>query len=173
MDSIADVPNEPGTYVLGLHLVEMQTIAVGNLGTSVFAAGIYGYVGSAFGPGGLRARPGRHVRGSDTLHWHIDYVRAIAEVRGIWYCATRERLECCWSQALATLAGATIPVIGFGASDCDAGCTAHLIGLPDEVEFDAVHEVLATTAAGSRVGLTDFGRPPNMSTIQGRFDESR
>lgn len=144
VDSIADVPNEPGTYVLELHLLETQTIAVGSLGTSVFAAGIYGYVGSAFGPGGLRARLQRHVRGSGTLHWHIDYVRAIAEVRSVWYCATRERLECRWSQALATLAGAIIPMIGFGASDCDTGCAAHLVGLPADITPSDVRKALAT-----------------------------
>lgn len=168
MDSINDVPNESGTYVLCLYVAEAQSVAVGRLGISLFPAGTYVYVGSAFGPGGLRARLRRHIRGSDTLHWHIDYIRTIAEVRGVFYCATRERLECRWSQTLATFVGADIPMTGFGASDCDSGCEAHLVKLPADVALDTVRDALATTE-DDQIRLLDFGKPPNVSTIQGRL----
>ncbi len=36
-------------------------------------------------------------------------------------------LECRWSQALAELPGACVPLPGFGASDCRLGCPAHLV----------------------------------------------
>lgn len=167
VDSITDVPNESGTYVLCLYIAESQTIAVGRLGVSVLAAGTYAYVGSAFGPGGLRARLRRHIRGSDAQHWHVDYVRAIAAVRSVWYCATRERLECRWSQTLADLTGAAVPMYGFGASDCDAGCEAHLVKLPENAALDEMRKALATTIETDRLRSVEFGMPPNMSTIQG------
>jgi len=37
--------------------------------------GYYIYIGSAFGPGGVRARMLRHLRADKPKHWHIDYLR--------------------------------------------------------------------------------------------------
>lgn len=172
MDSMNDVPKEPGTYVLWLYIDEPRIIAVGRLGVENFAAGTYAYVGSAFGPGGLRARLRRHVGGSDTLHWHIDYVRAIAEVRAVWYCATGERLECRWSQTLAALVGTDVPMRGFGASDCDAGCDAHLIRLPVDVSLRDARDALAATVTGGQIRLVGFGISPDVSTIRDWLDQS-
>ena len=45
-----------GTYVLILHLSEMQQVQIGKLCIYDFMPGHYGYVGSAFGPGGLAVR---------------------------------------------------------------------------------------------------------------------
>jgi hypothetical protein len=54
------------------------------------------------------------------------------------------RLECLWSQALATQSGAFLPASGFGASDCRAGCAAHLVGF--ELLPPFLPEVLALAA---------------------------
>lgn len=56
---------EPGTYALLLKLDKQERITVGKLGTFDLPAGYYLYVGSALGPGGLRARLTRHRRGSE------------------------------------------------------------------------------------------------------------
>lgn len=45
-----------GTYILILSSPARSTIDVGRLGRMTLAHGYYLYVGSAFGPGGLRAR---------------------------------------------------------------------------------------------------------------------
>jgi Uri superfamily endonuclease len=58
----------------------------------------------------------------------------VAKVRNCFYTVTDESLECVWSQALAALPGATIPVRGLGSSDCRSGCGAHLVQLP--VDYD-------------------------------------
>ncbi len=39
-------------------------------------------------------------------------------------------VECRWAKFLATVSGICIPVPGFGASDCQSGCAAHLFKLP-------------------------------------------
>jgi Uri superfamily endonuclease len=57
---------ELGTYALLLKLDKQERITVGRLGTFGFPAGYYLYVGSALGPGGLRARLARHRRGSES-----------------------------------------------------------------------------------------------------------
>lgn len=51
----------PGTYALLLRLREQTPICVGAQGEIVFPQGYYVYVGSAFGPGGVRRRVAHHL----------------------------------------------------------------------------------------------------------------
>jgi Uri superfamily endonuclease len=115
-----------GTYVLWLHLASNRRIGVGRLGDIDFAAGYYGYVGSAQGPGGLAARAGRHLRGGLKLRWHIDYLRHAAHPAALWCCVSSRRWEHDWAVLLAAVPGGWMPALGFGASDCR--CPAHLFG---------------------------------------------
>lgn len=132
-----NLPIEPGTYALILTLKSPRTVSIGKLGEFTLLGGYYLYLGSAYGPGGLRARLGRHLRGSDQAHWHIDELRQIAAVAGWGYTVARVAkktippVECQWSQLLAGYPSASIPVPKFGASDCRSGCPAHLIYFPD------------------------------------------
>ena len=48
-------------------------INVGSLGLIKFKKGRYVYVGSAKGPGGIKARIKRHLSKNKRLWWHIDY----------------------------------------------------------------------------------------------------
>ncbi len=73
----------PGTYSLLLYLPRTRLIRVGKLGEFGFANGHYCYVGSAFGPGGLRARLRHHARPAARPHWHIDYLRRYMTLRGV------------------------------------------------------------------------------------------
>ncbi len=118
----------PGTYALGLVISEAQTLAVGALGSHHFPAGLYIYVGSAWGAGGLAARVGRHLRGGNRRHWHIDYLRTASNPVAFWL-APGEHLECTWATFLLKEAGGQIIVPRFGASDCT--CAAHLTYLKD------------------------------------------
>jgi Uri superfamily endonuclease len=117
--------------------------------------GPYLYVGSARGAGGLRARVGRHLLGGGARHWHIDYLRADAEVLGAFYTVTDRMLECEWSQTLAQLPRAFIPVPHFGSSDCKSGCTAHLIAFPRFPGRSDLQRVLGQVARAPTVHL-DF-----------------
>ena len=129
-----DIPVQPGTYALILELVEPRRLVVGKLGIFDFPTGFYIYLGSARGPGGIRARLGRHLGGVRAPHWHIDYLRAAAKVWGYRFQPNADTnlipQECEWSQALTQLPGASILIPNFGASDCKAGCLAHLIYFP-------------------------------------------
>lgn len=115
------IPRTPGTYLLSLYVRRTTIIQIGRLGLIPFRRGWYAYVGSAFGPGGLAARLGRHLRAEKKPHWHIDYLRALAEPRRIWFSTAPQSLEHAWA---AGLCRAAVPIPGFGSSDCR--CPSHL-----------------------------------------------
>lgn len=117
------LPSLSGTYVLILFAKNEFNVAVGKLGNFKIKKGYYVYVGSAFGPGGLKARVGRHLKKSKKLRWHIDYIRAETEIVDIHFSTSNEKLECQWAANLAENGGET-PFKGFGSSDCK--CTSHL-----------------------------------------------
>ncbi len=128
-----DLPPRGGAYWLALHLLQGRRIQVGRLGEACFPAGWYVYTGSAQGPGGIRSRLGRHLRGSPHRRWHIDFLRAVASPFAWgWTLQPPSRLpwECAWAQRLAAQTDAFFPLQGFGASDCRHGCVAHLVGFP-------------------------------------------
>lgn len=128
-----DIPDTPGSYGLFLRMRSPAETKVGALGAVVLPAGEYIYLGSAHGPGGLRARLSHHRYGGRSEHWHVDYLRAVSEPTGCFYTPYNQnspQMECRWSKELAQLPGAVIPQKGFGASDCRSGCAAHLVCFP-------------------------------------------
>jgi Uri superfamily endonuclease len=113
----------PGTYALVLHCQRNAATQVGRWGRLDLKKGCYIYVGSAFGPGGVRARVTRHCRRDKPSRWHIDYLREFVTPLGAWYSYAPQQLEHRWAQCLGGLHGlASIPK--FGCSDCR--CEAHL-----------------------------------------------
>jgi len=115
---------QPGTYALVLSSRKATPVRIGKLGTLQIQPGFYAYIGSAHGPGGLRARLGHHLTQSSRQHWHIDYLRAHADPEEVWYCHDPRPWEHTWAKCIGTLPGASIPLAGFGASDCR--CDSHL-----------------------------------------------
>ena len=118
------LPSLPGTYVLVLRVSKRLETLVGKLGRLAVQPGFYLYAGSAMGPGGLAARVGRHCRHEKRLRWHVDYLRAVAQIDDVWYATGKSHRECRWASTLCTVPGASLPLPGFGASDC--GCPPHL-----------------------------------------------
>jgi Uri superfamily endonuclease len=134
---------EPGSYALVLEVNEYVDLAIGKLGSMQAIPGYYVYTGSAFGPGGLRARLSRHLSLPHTFHWHIDYLRRASEPVEIWTNESCENLEHTWAKILQTYPGAVIPKRRFGASDCR--CPAHLVYYPHRPEFERFLSALAHT----------------------------
>jgi Uri superfamily endonuclease len=123
-----ELPKTPGTYILFLSLEVPITTQIGRLGVFTVNPGLYAYVGSAFGPGGLRARLNRHLRHDKKTHWHIDYLTTSAPIVTLWLMESSERYECQWAQQIASTPDITIPIPDFGSSDC--GCSSHLFAVP-------------------------------------------
>ena len=115
---------KPGTYALIISCASVARIQVGRLGTMQLQGGYYVYLGSALGPGGLRARIAHHQKLSTRPHWHIDYLRPHARLHSVWLRYDGRRREHEWARAVKSMKGATIPLLRFGASDCD--CPSHL-----------------------------------------------
>ena len=82
----------------------------------------------------MRARLGRHLRAEKTPRWHVDRLTAAGRVVGIR--AVPGGRECALVRALLELPGASVPLPGFGSSDCRA-CPAHLVMLPAGLERGA------------------------------------
>ena len=115
---------QPGTYALILRLDRPVSVRIGKLGNLRLARGFYVYLGSALGPGGLRARVAHHLRAAQRSHWHIDYLRAHTHVERIWFCYDARRREHQWAGVLSGVERTAEPLVGFGASDCT--CASHL-----------------------------------------------
>ncbi len=119
------IVRQSGTYTLILRASVAQTIQIGRLGELHIQPGYYIYVGSAFGPGGLAARVGRHLRKEKTLRWHIDYLRARVRVGR----SVVGRVILCGGIVKVRVKDAdwceTGAAEGLGSSDC--GCESHLV----------------------------------------------
>lgn len=107
------------TYRLFIRVEAPLRLPVGRLGSFDLPPGDYVYTGSA--RRNLEARIARHLRRDKPLHWHIDYLLAAPGVRVTR--VVRSRLEEC---RLNQSQAGTLPIPGFGASDCKHGCGSHL-----------------------------------------------
>ena len=119
---------QPGTYALLLSSAANRLLQIGRLGACCVHPGFYVYVGSACGPGGVRARVAHHRQPATRPHWHIDYLRTVTQIEAIWYAYDSIRWEHLWADIVQHLSGAAIPLRRFGASDCS--CASHLYFFP-------------------------------------------
>jgi Uri superfamily endonuclease len=124
----SDVPRtteDSGLYVL---LVDVaRPVRVRWAGSStVLPEGTYAYVGSARRY--LRARVERHFRRQKPKQWHIDQLTTHrhATVVGAVLLPNVATTECELNMKVGRLVRGTTLAPGFGASDCRAGCPAHL-----------------------------------------------
>jgi len=113
-----------GTYVLVFSLSERQMFRAGKKIEADLLPGHYLYIGSAFGPGGLRARLNHHIHLRASARWHVDYLNRVACLKEIWYTTATKRREHDWVGLFQHLTELSLPVEGFGSSDCL--CWAHL-----------------------------------------------
>lgn len=108
------------SYRLELWCEQALMLTIGALGEHWLPAGRYAYTGSARRH--TAARLWRHLgHRPRRRRWHIDY---LLEAPGCQVVdVALQRLPEC---RLNRLGGGAVPVPGFGASDCRAGCGAHL-----------------------------------------------
>ena len=145
---LAAVEPRPGTYVLVVSARANRLVRVGRLGRLRLQSGFYVYVGSAFGSGGVRVRLMHHSQPSHRPHWHVDYLRRHTSLEEVWYCHDRVSREHEWTRCLGIQLGASIPLAGFGASDCQ--CESHLYFFKSRPSRNAFVRCLRT--AGSTLG---------------------
>ncbi|OIJ14317.1 nuclease [Anaerobacillus alkalilacustris] len=96
-------------------------IMIGKLGRFSFQKGIYVYVGSA--KRNIQSRIERHLKKEKKQRWHFDYLRPFVQVVEVETFSGEEG-ECQLFHRLMIENKGSIPVRGFGSSDCK--CRAHL-----------------------------------------------
>ncbi len=133
-----ELTRQPGAYLIVVELTQSCVVTLRRRPPVTLPPGRYAYCGSAYGPGGLRARVTRHLKQEKPIRWHIDQLTATAPVIDIRLLPGGN--ECDILRQLNRRTGVGIPIPGFGSSDC-AGCPAHLVSLP------------------AHFSLPDFGQP--------------
>lgn len=134
MTGVFELPKAPGAYALLLKLPRAVTLPIRRLRRPSLAAGAYVYCGSAYGPGGLAARVGRHLRRDKTIRWHVDHLTNAGEVLDV-LCLPNGR-ECDLVRRFGARANVAVPVAGFGSSDCRQ-CVSHLLSVPVDFALTA------------------------------------
>ena len=133
-------PIDKGVYALIMRSGRSRRIQIGRLGKFRFPAGSYVYVGSAWGPGGLAARIGRHLKMVKKCRWHIDYLRQYVTMKQIWVNRWKPSGEHVWAEVIGRFEKAAVPAEKFGSSDCR--CATHLFYLPDSPSLRQFNQAL-------------------------------
>lgn len=122
-ETLADATNAKGAYALILSLPRPVRF-LRKKEQHLLPSGLYLYAGSAWGPGGIRARLKRHFQRQKKLHWHVDQLTTAAET--IQALAMDGARECEIIDRLHRLPNFTHPLAKFGSSDCPT-CPSHLL----------------------------------------------
>lgn len=121
-------PQRPdgGVYALVLRVTRPLRRTVGARGVVTLPPGRYVYVGSA--RRNARKRIARHFRRDKPRRWHIDHLTTARTVHPVGALLVTDPTvhECALSAHVGRLCEDDAPLPGFGASDCRAGCPAHL-----------------------------------------------
>ena len=110
-----------GAYLLLIELTKVTDVQLSNKVSASLVPGRYLYAGSAYGPGGLKARIARHMRRAKAQRWHVDQLTKNG-VRGSW--TFQGCNECDLVDMNSVL---PVPIVGFGSTDCKR-CRSHLLG---------------------------------------------
>ena len=121
----------PGAYVLFVELGQMLALSETSLRSEGLVPGRYAYCGSAYGPGGLGGRLRRHLRPDKALRWHVDHLTTAGRIFALGLAPGGQ--ECALVDGLGRRPGVTVPLAGFGSSDC-ARCPAHLLRIERPVD---------------------------------------
>jgi len=134
-----------GNYTLIVFLAAPCHIKTPKQGWLSLDLGYYAYTGSALGRGSvsLPRRVARHLRKRKKRHWHIDYILANRQVRIVSVVAnlSEESRECEVNKSIRNNIGGTIPIKGFGASDCKGNCKSHLTYLGQNANVEQIADV--------------------------------
>jgi len=131
----SDLPPGKGSYLLWIELSHAAPAPPRFHGS--FTPGVYLYAGSAKGPGGLRARCGRHLTQDKSLKWHVDWLTQVAQ--DIRVLPIMHKSECEVVRSLQGIPGGHAPFSEFGSTDCKS-CRAHLLMCPSGYDSEKLDE---------------------------------
>jgi len=115
---VCRLPREPGVYIIIIRVGRDISITTRGGKRFTIPSGMYLYIGSAMGKGGIYRRVARHINKPSSLFWHIDYLlhQPSTEILGILYKTHEDRED---YEARLALAFKEIftGIPGFGCSD--------------------------------------------------------
>lgn len=114
------IPKAPGIYALILKVHQTLEIAIKSLGFVNLKPGIYCYIGSARGYGGLYSRISHHIRRpKPRIRWHIDYLtnNPSISIISVVYAVTDMDLESIFANNVSTSRCWSSTIPRFGATD--------------------------------------------------------
>ncbi|HEC14779.1 MAG TPA: GIY-YIG nuclease family protein [Rhodospirillales bacterium] len=130
-----DLPAGPGSYALIVAVLRPMAVPFPGKGRAILPEGYYLYAGSAKGPGGIRARTRRHLKGAKPIHWHVD---RLTNANGVaMVLAFPGGAECGLLERVANWPGVSFPAPGFGSTDCRS-CPSHLVKLAEGFAVDGL-----------------------------------
>ena len=113
-----------GVYLLIIEITNQLIIII--RGTRYkLEPGYYIYVGSAWGPGGLRSRIARHIKKDKKIHWHIDKITSTPFTAVKTICLLPGAPSYYESRIAGILSTKLNFIPGFGSTD-RRGDTSHL-----------------------------------------------
>jgi len=134
-----------GNYTLIIFLKAATRLRMARGRSVSLKKGYYAYTGSALGSNAtnLRRRVARHLTRKKEKHWHIDYLLADkkSSVTAVVAATSKVNKECKITNLLQRLEGATVPIMGFGASDCKGKCRSHLMHFEKDIRSEVVADV--------------------------------
>ncbi|RUM43074.1 MAG: GIY-YIG nuclease family protein [Desulfurobacterium sp.] len=121
-----ELPEAKGTYCI-LFEISILSFSVRSGKNFFLDGGVYIYVGSAFGSGGLRKRISRHLKKEKKKHWHLDFISTdnSFKVLEIWVIEGK-KVECSLANSISKTEK---PIVDFGSTDCN--CPSHLFRVSD------------------------------------------
>ena len=144
-----------GVYLLFLLNTAATELIIGKLGKGFFPQGLYIYVGSAMGSGGLEKRLQRHLSKQKKIFWHIDYLTTISTLITLAHLEilSDKKIECQVNKLLVDLSDSNtiFPMKKFGSSDCS--CTSHLT-FWDQEPLESLLAKIKNKLANYRVKFT-------------------
>ena len=146
-----EISQDAGTYIVILSSDENRPVLIGACGPLQLQPGYYLYAGSALGPGGLRARVGRHLGGTGQPRWHIDFLRQVTLPHEAWLYTGHDRQEHNWANALGNMPDVEATIPGLGASDCS--CATHLFYTHSRPSITAFNNSLHNFGYGATARL--------------------
>jgi Uri superfamily endonuclease len=170
-DSVMPLKNLPmkGNYTLLVLLSKEIRLRIPKLGYFNLQKGYYAYTGSAVGDAStsLRRRVSRHLKKRKAKHWHIDFLLANknSKITAVVTGETCVNKECQVNNLIKSIRATTLPIVGFGASDCKENCRSHLLYCGEENHqreiVDAYIHVFGQKSVSS---LSDFQSDGNNCT---------
>ncbi len=122
-----DFPSLGGAYLLLIDLKKPLTLPQKKFCQKPLEPGFYLYAGSAYGPGGIKARVSRHIKKRKAKRWHIDYITTQATVTEAL--VIPQANECAFISQLLENPQIFVPLKGMGSSDCKS-CPSHFLQAP-------------------------------------------